>query len=92
MCILLCVHHPLDANTGAPGVTLLLGEQYRTLGHEVEFLSFDDLPDRLRGPAAELTFPEAAALMLARRGRGVDGVDATTGDPWPCAPRTGAFS
>jgi glycosyltransferase involved in cell wall biosynthesis len=82
MRILLCVHHPLDANTGAPGITLQLGDEYRALGHEVEFLSFDDLPARLRGPAAELTFPEAAALMLARRGRRFDVVDATTGDAW----------
>ena len=58
----------------------------------MEFLSIDDLPGRLREPAVELTFPEAAALMLARRAHGVDVVDATTGDPWPCAPRTGAFS
>jgi glycosyltransferase involved in cell wall biosynthesis len=82
MRILLCVHHSLDANTGAPGITLLLGEQYRALGHEVDFLSFDDLPGRLRGAAAELVFPEAAALMLARRGRRFDVVDATTGDAW----------
>ena len=82
MRILLCVHHPLDANTGAPGITLMLGEHYRALGHEVEYLSFDDLPRRLRGPAAELAFPEAAAMMLARHGRRFDVVDATTGDAW----------
>ena len=82
MRILLCVHHPLDANTGAPGITLQLGAEYRALGHEVDFLSFDDLPSWLSGPAAELIFPEAAAVMLTRRARAVDIVDATTGDAW----------
>lgn len=82
MRILLCLHHHLDSNTGAPGVTLALGEQYRALGHEVSFLSFDDLPGWLHGPASEVLFPEAAAALLARRARSVDVVDATTGDAW----------
>jgi glycosyltransferase involved in cell wall biosynthesis len=82
MRILLCVHHHLDGNAGAPGVTLQLGEEYRALGHEVSFLSFDDLPGWMRGPAAELLFPEAAAALLARRAKGVDIIDATTGDTW----------
>jgi glycosyltransferase involved in cell wall biosynthesis len=82
MRILLCVHHHLDGNTGAPGVTLQLGEEYRALGHEVTFLSFDDLPAWLRGPAAELLFPEAVVALLARRAKGVDVIDATTGDTW----------
>jgi glycosyltransferase involved in cell wall biosynthesis len=82
MRILLCVHHHLDGNTGAPGVTLQLGKEYRALGHEVSFLSFDDLPGWLPDPASELLFPEAAAALLARRSKGVDVIDATTGDTW----------
>jgi glycosyltransferase involved in cell wall biosynthesis len=80
--ILLCIHHSLDSNTGAPGVTLQLGEEYRKLGHQVSFLSFDDLPGWLPGAASELLFPEAAAALLAQRAGGVDVIDATTGDAW----------
>jgi glycosyltransferase involved in cell wall biosynthesis len=92
MRIVLCVHHRLDANTGAPGITLELGAQYRALGHEVAFVSMDDLPSVLPGLAAELLFPEAAAALLMRRARGADIVDATTGDAWLWAmlPRRGA--
>ena len=82
MRIVLCVHHRLDANTGAPGVTLDLGAQYRALGHDVSFVSVDDLPARLPDVAAELVFPEAAAWLLSRRARDADIVDATTGDAW----------
>lgn len=82
MRILLCVHHRLDANSGAPGVTLELASEYRDLGHEVELLSFDALPAWVPAPVAELLFPEAAAMLLARRARGVDVIDATTGDAW----------
>jgi glycosyltransferase involved in cell wall biosynthesis len=82
MRILLCVHHRLDANTGAPGVTLQLGAEYRALGHDVTFVSFDDLPAWLPDAAAELTFPEAAAWLLARRAGATDVIDATTGDAW----------
>ena len=44
MKILLAIHHPLDPNLGAPGVTWRLGQEYIKLGHEVKFFSFDDLP------------------------------------------------
>jgi glycosyltransferase involved in cell wall biosynthesis len=80
--IVLCVHHRLDADTGAPGVTLRLGDEYAALGHEVEFVSFDDLPRGLPDAAMELLFPEAAAWLLHRRARGADVIDATTGDAW----------
>jgi glycosyltransferase involved in cell wall biosynthesis len=82
MRILLSVHHHLDRNAGAPGVTLELGEHYRALGHQVSFISFDDLPGWVPGPAAELLFPEAAVALLLRRAKGVDVIDATTGDTW----------
>ena len=81
MKILLCVHHRLDVNTGAPGVTLELGAAYRALGHEVAYLSFDDLPAGVRPPLDELIFPAAATRLLDAR-RDVDVIDASTGDAW----------
>jgi glycosyltransferase involved in cell wall biosynthesis len=81
--VLLCLHHELDPNAGAPGATLALGGELERLGHSVSYLSHEDLPRRLPGLARELLFPELAALRL-RRGsaRGVDLIDASTGDAW----------
>jgi glycosyltransferase involved in cell wall biosynthesis len=81
--ILLSIHHALDPDLGAPGTTLALGEAYRELGHEVSFLSFDDLPDRLPGLAKEALYPYLAAPRLRRAAvGGVDVIDASTGDAW----------
>jgi len=82
MRIVISVHHRLDANTGAPGVSLELGARYRELGHEVSFSSWEDLPAWLPDAAAELLFPEATAVLLRRRASGADIIDATTGDAW----------
>jgi glycosyltransferase involved in cell wall biosynthesis len=80
--LLLCVHHELDPNAGAPGATLALGSELARLGHSVSYLSHDDLPSRLPGLGRELLFPELAGLAIARRARDVDVVDASTGDAW----------
>jgi glycosyltransferase involved in cell wall biosynthesis len=81
--LLLCLHHELDPNAGAPGATLALGNELERLGHSVSYLSHDDLPRRLPAPATELLFPELAALRLRRAaGLGVDVIDAATGDAW----------
>lgn len=83
MRILLSIHHPLDPNLGAPGATLALGEEYARLGHEVSYLSFDDLPRWLPPQAKELLYPEFAAYRLTGSARGgLDIVDASTGDAW----------
>ena len=82
MKLLLCIHHKLDPNTGAPGATLALGDQLTRMGHSVSYLSHDDLPAGLPGLAKELLFPEFAALALRRRAGSVDVVDASTGDAW----------
>lgn len=92
MRILLSIHHPLDPDLGAPGLTLQLGAAYRDAGHEVSFVSFDDLPARLSLVAKEALYPEFAAWHLRRAERaGVDVIDATTGDAWLWArlPRRG---
>jgi glycosyltransferase involved in cell wall biosynthesis len=80
--ILLSIHHPLDESLGAPGATLRLGRALEALGHQVDHLSFDDLPGALPSQAKELLFPAAAAWHLARKAAGVDVVDASTGDAW----------
>jgi len=82
MRILLCVHHALDPDSGAPGATLALGDALARLGHEISYLSFDDMPERLPALAKEALFPEFVAGALLRGGRDVDVVDASTGDTW----------
>jgi len=84
MKILLTIHHNLDPNVGAPGVTGRLGQEYQKLGHEVEYYSFDNLPHKLPGIVEAIMFPEFLAsqiLALSQKGA-VDVVDASTGDAW----------
>jgi len=79
--VLLSIHHTLDPDLGAPGITLALGNAYRELGHDVGFLSFEDLPDRMPGVAKEALYPWFAAPRLRRAAvEGVDVIDASTGD------------
>jgi glycosyltransferase involved in cell wall biosynthesis len=78
--ILLTIHHPLDAGTGAPGVTVALRDAFRAGGADADIASFDDLPARLPEQAKELLFPVYVAWR-ALRGR-YDVVDASTGDTW----------
>ena len=87
MRVLLCVHHELDPNAGAPGATLALGEELVRLGHSIAYLSHDDLPRRLPSVAKELVFPGRAAFAIWRRSGSLDVVDASTGDAWLWGPR-----
>jgi glycosyltransferase involved in cell wall biosynthesis len=81
--VLLSIHHELDADTGAPGATLALGQGLADLGHQVEYLSFDDMPVRSPYLAANVAYPFfAAARFAAAKRRGVDVIDASTGDAW----------
>src|SRR5919202_5146908 len=84
MKILLTIHHNLNHNAGAPGVTWQLGQEYQKLGHEVQYYTFDNLPHRLSGLAKSVIFPEFVArhIWTLSRKQAVDVVDASTGDAW----------
>lgn len=84
MKILLTIHHELNPNAGAPGVTWQLGQEYQKLGHEVQYYTFDNLPSKLPGLAKGVMFPEfvASQILALSKKQAVDVVDASTGDAW----------
>lgn len=85
MRVLLTIHHHLDLDSGAPGTTLRLAEEYRRRGHEVEVWGFGErLPGLLPEQAKMLAYPLAVAGQLARMARHqrFDVIDASTGDAW----------
>ncbi len=84
MKILLTIHHNLDPNTGAPGSTLKLGQEYQKLGHQVEYYSFDNLPSWIHAKAKSLVFAWFVAVHIANlcRQQAVEIVDASTGNAW----------
>jgi glycosyltransferase involved in cell wall biosynthesis len=75
-------HHGLDRDTGAAGVTIRLAEQYSAAGHDVELLSFDDLPAWVPPRLRPVVFPTFVAGRVRRRMRSgtLDVLDASTGD------------
>lgn len=84
MNILLSVHHFMDRNAGAPGVTLRLAEEYRRLGHEVDIFSYDQLPKGMPDMLVNLLYPQYLHAYCRRRaGQGrLDVIDASSGDIW----------
>ena len=82
--ILLTIHHYLDPNAGAAGVTLNLGKEYEKLGIKVSYYSFDNLPEKLPELIKSLLFPEFVAIHIKKlvQHNTVDIVDASTGDAW----------
>jgi glycosyltransferase involved in cell wall biosynthesis len=81
--ILLSIHHALDTDSGAPGATLALGDALADRGHRVSYLSFDDLPGTPPPLVSSLAFPYFAAARFAIEARrGLDVIDASTGDAW----------
>ena len=77
MKILITLHHPLNMDSGAPGSTMRLAEEYRRRGHEVEIYSFSDLPKKLPERVQMMLFPIFVArhLGLGWRRRGHEPVD-----------------
>jgi glycosyltransferase involved in cell wall biosynthesis len=84
MKILLVIHHYLDPNAGASGVTLKLGEAYEKLGHEVYYYSYDDLPPKPSGKLASILFPYHVAQHIGSliKTIGLDVVHASSVDAW----------
>ncbi len=80
MNILMTIHHRLDTNAGAPGVTVKLAQALRERGHRVELLSFDDMP-ALPALATNLLFPWFVLYRVARR-PDYDVLDLSAGDGW----------
>ncbi|GGG76467.1 glycosyltransferase family 4 protein [Paenibacillus radicis (ex Gao et al. 2016)] len=84
MNILLSIHHEMNKNAGAPGVTFQLYKQYQRLGHNAVMFSFDDLPSYIPGKWKAVLFPYYLYLrikQLAKKGE-LDVVDASSGDAW----------
>ena len=84
MKILLTIHHYLDPNAGAAGVTLKLGQEYQKAGHQVSYFSFDNLPSKLPEILKAIIFPYwlAAYLIFQNQQQFIDVIDASTGDSW----------
>jgi len=87
MRILLAIHHPLDPNQGAPGVTLSLGRALEARGCEVEYYDYRRAFPKAPWYAAShgLRFPWMLSRWLSRQAHRFDVVDITTGDAWPWA-------
>lgn len=87
MRVLLGIHHPLDPNLGAPGVTLALGQALSALGCEVMYHGYGEaFPGDTRDTVWHgVRFPWALARWLAREASRFDVLDVTTGDAWPWA-------
>jgi glycosyltransferase involved in cell wall biosynthesis len=82
MHILFTLHHELDPNAGAAGVTLKLGQEYQQAGHQVSYFSFDNLPSKLPEIIKSIIFPYWVAAYLLFKQQDFDVVDASTGDAW----------
>ena len=83
--VLLGIHHPLDPDLGAPGVTLALGEALSGLGCEVSYYGFGEAFPGTTAYSAwhSVRFPWALSAWLARNAGRFDVLDITTGDCWP---------
>jgi glycosyltransferase involved in cell wall biosynthesis len=92
MNILLTIHHHLDPNSGAAGVTLKLGQEYQKAGHQVNYFSFDNLPSKLPDIIKAIIFPYWVAAHLLAKKQPIDVIDASTGDAWLWAKLFRRFS
>lgn len=83
--VLLAIHHPLDPDLGAPGVTLALGEALSGLGCEVSYYGFGEAFPGTTAYSAwhSVRFPWMLSAWLARNAGRFDVLDITTGDCWP---------
>jgi glycosyltransferase involved in cell wall biosynthesis len=82
MRVLLSIHHRLNPDLGAPGVTFQLANIYKELGISAELLSYSDLPDAFPEKCAQLVYPSFTAYRLATSKEFYDVVDLSSGDGW----------
>jgi Glycosyltransferase Family 4 len=77
-----CVDPNPDA--GAPGVTLRLVAAHRNLGHDVQLISYADLPKLRVGNLKPTYFAIflAAAFLVKKEWRNVDVIDTSDGQAW----------
>ena len=89
MRILLGLHHYLDPNQGAPGVTLALGKALEAAGCQVEYFGFDHaFPKKDGGEVGQsLRYPWELSSFLSRHAAEFDIFDISTGDAWVWARR-----
>ncbi len=82
MKIILTIHEELSADSGAAGSTLMLGQSYTELGHNVSYFSFNDLPRWMPLALKDLLFPIFVAIHLLKASteQGFDVIDTSTGD------------
>jgi glycosyltransferase involved in cell wall biosynthesis len=82
--VLLCVHHRLDPDAGAPGATLELGRALSAAGCEVDYFAYDHAFREISREAVghQLRFPWKVATFLTRQGSRFDVIDASSGDAW----------
>ncbi len=79
MRVLMSIHHPLDVNSGAPGVTWRLANALRLRGHTVDIVSFERVSaaDRFKG----YIYPWFIAGFVAKHPH-YDVLDLSSGDGW----------
>lgn len=84
MRILFSLHHYLDPNQGAPGVTLSLGQALETAGCQVEYFGFEHaFPKSKTGSIGNsIRFPWQLSSFLKHHGKRFNIVDVSTGDNW----------
>ncbi|MGG3309618.1 MULTISPECIES: glycosyltransferase family 4 protein [Paenibacillus] len=84
MNILLSIHHRLNKNEGAPGVTYQLYQEYKELGHEVSIFSIDDIPSFIPNKLKSFLFPVFFYFHVKKtsRKKKIHVIDASSGDSW----------
>jgi glycosyltransferase involved in cell wall biosynthesis len=82
MRVLLSIHHRLNQNLGAPGVTFQLANMYKQLGISIKLLSYSDLPHAFPEKCAQLLYPFFTAYRLSGSKEFYDVVDLSSGDGW----------
>lgn len=84
MNILLSIHHKLNKNEGAPGVTYQLYQEYEKLGHKASIYSIDDVPSYVPNRLKSLLFPFYLFSYVRKNKRKLklNIIDASSGDAW----------